>query len=412
MELELSNVKAELTVNANISRRMRSSLSGAGLALLVAFSMIFVEGCGSGKFFIPECQAYNTCSSSGGGTSGGGGTSANSSYAYVANYNPGTIAGFPVPKTAFTSLSGTSYALGTPPSAIAANPNGTLLFVATAAGGVFVYLINPSTGVLTLGNNGQPVTSTLNPTWMTVDPSGNWLFMVSNSSPQLLIFQINPTDGVLTQTNQGTIQLSNGNPTQIYVTPNGAHVFVGLGLGGADTFLFNPVNGMVSNQSHIRPLINGGSSDNTFGSDNKSTYLFIGEAGAGIRVLAIGSNGTLNEIPGSPFPSQLGPQSIVVDPTNKFVYVANRTVNVITGYSLATTGALKQLASSPFQTGSGPTQMALDPTGKYIFVICSGGNPDLQVFGFDATTAGKLDSVASATTGTQPAGAISLSVVP
>ena len=374
------------------------------IGVFVAVCMSLVTGC-SGPFFIPVCQAYNNCPSS------GGGNSTNGSYAYVANYNPGTITGFAVPKTSLTSLKGVLYTLGAQPSAMAANPKGTLLYVANVSG-VFVYVINTNNGSLTLGNNSTPVVSALNPTWLTIDPSGNWLFMVSNSSNQLLIFQINPKNGVLTQTNQGTIALSTGNPTQVYITPDNNHVFVGLGTGGTDTFLFNRNTGLVSNQLHIRPLINGGSSDNTFGADNKSAYLFIGEAGSGIRVLSIASSGALNEISGSPFQSQLGPSSIVVDPSNAFVYVANRTANVITGYSLAATGVLTQLSSSPFQTGNGPTQMSLDSTGSYLLVISAGGNPDLRVFKFDAATPGKLDIVTSTSTGTDPVAAISLSVVP
>jgi 6-phosphogluconolactonase len=56
--------------------------------------------------------------------------------------------------------------------------------------------------------------------------------------------------------------------------------------------------------------------------------------------------------------------------------------------------------------------MSLDSTGQYLFVVNSGGSPDLQVFSFDATTGGKLDSVTSVATGTDPTGAVALSVVP
>ncbi len=390
-------------------------------ATVLALCILGVTGCG-GKFFIPLCQAYNTCTTTcTAGTTctttpGSGG--AYSSFAYVANSNQGTLAGFPIPSTTFTSLTGASYTLGTPPSAMVASPKGKLLYVATSAGSVFVYVIN-SNGTLALGNNSQPVTSTLNPTWMSIDPSGNWLFMVSNSSPQLLVFQINPSDGVLTQTSQGTIALDTGNPTQVYITPNDKNVYVGLGLGGLDGFVFDSVNGTLSNHIHVRPLINGGSADNAIGADNNSAYLFIGEAGSGVRVLTIASNGALNEISGSPFlqqnlgsNSQLGPSSIVVDQTNTYVYVAYRTSNEIIGYTLGTGGTLTALSSSPFQTGSGPDAMALDPTGKYLLVTSLYGNPDLEVFSFDATVGGKLDSVVSTPTGTQPAGAIALSVVP
>jgi 6-phosphogluconolactonase len=79
---------------------------------------------------------------------------------------------------------------------------------------------------------------------------------------------------------------------------------------------------------------------------------------------------------------------------------------------LGTTGTLTPLSSSPFATGSAPNAMSLDPTGKYLFVVNSGGSPDMQVFSFDATTLGKLDLVTSVATGTDPTGAVALSVAP
>jgi len=373
-----------------------------GSALLAAIVLIGTTGCNG--FFMSVCQANNNC----GG--GGGGTGTYSSYAYVANANnTGTLAGFPVPTGTFTTLTGATYTLGTTPTALAATPNGAFLYVATLAGSIFVYSIGTN-GVLTLGNGGSPVVQALYPTWMTIDPSGNWLFVVSKSSPQLLIFQIDTSTGVITQTSQGTVPLNPGSPTQVYVTPNNQYVYIGLGPGGTDGFTFNSTTGVVSSQVHLVPI--NGASDNTFAADNNSAYLIVGEAGSGIRVLTIGTGGSLKEVTGSPFASQLGPQSIVVDPSNTYVYVANRTANVITGYTLGTGGTLTPLSSSPFSTGSQPTQMSLDSTGKYLFVVNSGGSPDLQVFSFDATTAGKLDSVTSVATGTDPTGAVALSVVP
>lgn len=381
--------------------RLRISLAGVLCGLAIVFLAVVVPSTtGCSGFFIPVCQANNDC---------GGGNGTYSSYAYVANATIGTIEGFPIPTAAFTTLTGTSYSLGTPPSALAATPNGTFLYMATAAGSVFVYTIGTN-GALILGNSGSAVTSTLNPTWMTVDRSGNWLFLVSKSSPQLLIFQINTSTGTLTQSSQGTIPLDSGNPTQAYVTPNNQYVYVGLGLGGTDGFTFNSSTGAVSNQLHLAPL--NGASDNALAADNNSAYLIVGEAGSGIRVLSIGANGALKEVTGSPFASQLGPKSIVVDPSNAYVYVANSTANVITGYTLGTGGTLKALSSSPFTAGTSPVAMSLDWTQKYLLVVSSGGSPDLEVFSFDAIVAGQLDPVASVATGTDPAGAIALSDVP
>ena len=366
-------------------------------ALLAAIVLIGTTGCSG--FFVPVCQETNSC---------GGGGGSYSSYAYVANAALGTIAGFPIPTATFTTLTGTNYNLGATPSAMTATPKGTFLYFA-AAGSVFVYTIGTN-GALTLGNNGAAVVQSLNPTWMTVDPSGGWLFLVSSSSNQVLVFQINTSTGTLTQSSQGTVLLSTGNPTQVYVTPNNQYVYIGLGLGGMDGFTFNSSTGALSNQLHLAPI--GLASDNTIAADNNSAYLFVGEAGQGIRVLTIGTNGALKEITGSPFTSQLGPKSIVVDPSNTYVYVANSTANVITGYTLGTGGTLTPLSTSPFTAATNPIAMSLDSTGKYLFVASNGGSPDLEVFSFDVTNGGQLDTVTSVATGTDPAGAISLSVVP
>jgi len=362
-----------------------------------------LSGCGSGKFFVPPCQDTNSC--------GGGGSTAYSSFAYVGNQTVGTIAAFPLPTAAFTSVSGTSYNLGTPVSALAATPTGTFLYVAITQGSILVYSIGAN-GVLTQGNNGSAVASTLLPTYMTVDPSGNWLFVVSSSSHQLLMFQINTTNGILTQNSQSPILLASGNPTQIYVTPNDQNLYVGLGAGGLDAFAFNSTTGALSNHLHYAPLSSAGVADNAIAADNNSAFLFVGETGSNLRVFTIGTGGALTEISGSPFQTQLGPKAIVVDPTNAYVYVANSTAGVITGYTLGAGGALTPLSSSPFTTGSVPVAMSLDSTGKYLLAISNGGNPDLQIFSFDATHPGALDTVATAATGTDPAGAISLSVVP
>jgi 6-phosphogluconolactonase (cycloisomerase 2 family) len=319
----------------------------------------------------------------------------------------------PIPSTTFTSLSGTSYSLGTPPSAVAATPNGTFLYLATTSGSILLYTIGTN-GALTLANNGTAVATTLLPTWMTVDPSGNWLFVVSSSSNALLQFQINTTTGLLTQPGSSTgVGLHTGSPTQVYVTPNDQNVYVGLGTGGMDSFAFNSTTGALTNQLHLSPLGSAGQADNAIAADNNSAFLFVGESGSGIRVFTISSGGALKDISGSPFTTQLGPSSIVVDPTNTYVYVANKGANVISGYTLAASGSLTPLSNSPtISTGSAPVSMSLDSTGQYLLVINNGGSPDLQVFSFDATNAGALDLVTSGSTGTDPTGPISLSVVP
>lgn len=466
---------------------MRSAKAARLFLLLFFASLPVMTGCSN--FFIPVCQAYNTCTASTSAptisslspTSGSSGTSvtitganftgatavtfgstaassfnvvsstqitavapagsgtvgvvvttsvgasnsvsftygtapATASYIYVANQTAGTITGLSLSSGTLAAIPGASYNLGTQPNALATTPNGSLLYLALQqTGSVYVYGVS-SKGALTLGNSGQQVTSTYLPTYMTTDRTGNWLFLVSTSSPTLLEFQINPSTGVLVPppgNPSASITLAGGTPTQVYITPNNQFVFVGLGTAGVEIFAFNPSNGALSSNplllKSLNPNTNG---DNAISSDANSQFLFVGETGSGVRVFTIGSNGTLKEVAGSPFSMVGAPDAIAMDPTNTYVYVSNHTSNTISGYTLGSTGTLTPLSTSPFTVGTAPIAMSLDASGQYMLVASFGGGPDLQVFSFDTASPGKLDVVTSTATGADPTGPISMAVAP
>jgi hypothetical protein len=56
--------------------------------------------------------------------------------------------------------------------------------------------------------------------------------------------------------------------------------------------------------------------------------------------------------------------------------------------------------------------MAEDSTGSVVLLVNSGGTPDLDVYTFDATTSGKLDSALTSATGTDPVGAVAIAAAP
>lgn len=355
---------------------------------------------------------YNTpASTSGSGGSSGSGSSATAGYVYVANENSGTIAGFSLSGGKLTALTGSPYALGTTPSALAATPDGTRLYMASpTSGGIFLYTIG-STGEIAIGNSQQALVTTSSPTYMAVDTTGSWLFVVSSLTPAMVEYQINPTTGALTPVAGNTYALNGGTPTQIYITPNDKNLYVALGTGGVDSFGFTSSTGALNNHANLASLNPSTNGDNALGSDSNSKYLFVGETGSGIRAFTIGANAALTPVSGSPFPSSLGPSSIAVDPTSTYVYVTSKTSSVITGYTLSSSGSLALLSTSPFLTGRAPIAISLDPTGKYVVVASSGDYPDIEAYSFDSTSLGKLDSSDTQATGTDPTVPISMAVV-
>ena len=110
---------------------------------------------------------------------------------------------------------------------------------------------------------------------------------------------------------------------------------------------------------------------------SQPTYLFLLE-GKGvptgtIHVFSVNSlTGGISEVPGSPFNAGLTPQYLALDPSGRFLYVANQQSNDITAFSVnSSNGSLTELPGSPFPIGSQPVAMGIDPTGRFLYVSAS-----------------------------------------
>ncbi len=114
-----------------------------------------------------------------------------------------------------------------------------------------------------------------------------------------------------------------------------------------------------------------------------------------------GVTGTLTPVPGSPFPENPTikgefPWAVAVDPTGKFVYVANYYAANVRAFAIdQNTGALAQVPGSPFPAGGIPRGLTVDPAGRFVYVA-SGyrGSPGIvSAFTIDANS-GALTPVA------------------
>src|SRR5205085_5276504 len=81
------------------------------------------------------------------------------------------------------------------------------------------------------------------------------------------------------------------------------------------------------------------------------------------------ATGALTQISGSPFTAGANPNSVAVDPSGEFAYVANSASTSISGYTITpSTGALTAIAGSPFSApvGSLPRAVTVHPNGKFL----------------------------------------------
>jgi 6-phosphogluconolactonase len=71
------------------------------------------------------------------------------------------------------------------------------------------------------------------------------------------------------------------------------------------------------------------------------------------------ATGALTAITGSPFASPQ-PAAVAVDPTGKFVYVANLSAGTVSAFAIAAAdSSLTPLTGSPFAAGLQPTAIAI-----------------------------------------------------
>jgi 6-phosphogluconolactonase (cycloisomerase 2 family) len=260
------------------------------------------------------------------------------------------------------------------PTAIAGTPNGKFLYLATSDGAVYLDTI-ASNGNLQAGNNGNAVANVTQPTWMSMDRTGKWLFIASSAAGGVQEFQIDATTGALHSVAQ-SLALDSGKPTEVYVTPDDQKLFVALGQGGVDGFPFDAATGTVGIRQHIAPL-HTSSADNVLTSDSASRNLYISEANTGIRAFSIGGGATLQEISSSPFGSpQSVPTSMVMEASSGDLVTANSATNTITQYSIAAGGALTVVSRSSSPTDTSPTALILDENGRDVLSISKDAVPN------------------------------------
>jgi 6-phosphogluconolactonase (cycloisomerase 2 family) len=357
---------------------------------------------------------------------GGTGTGTASGVFYVLNQKTNQVVGFSFPtgSTTPTAVTGGSANLGAAGLTMTISPNGSFLYVSTAAG-IYLYTIG-SGGTLTLGNNGQVISA--DPAFaMTVDPSNAWLLEAITGTGTLSAIPILPTTGLYDSTLQvATAALPNSNVQQVAISPSGAanpYVFVALGAGGTAVLPFTAANSNPFGNESTIAVKNSQGAANTVAVDPTNRLVYVGETVAvtgtqtgGLRAFAIGAT-SLTEISSTPFATGgTGPSAIL--PTANYVYVANKAVSGsadgnITGFTITSTaGAYSLTTVNTIGAGVGTLGLAEDSTGTYLLAVNPGGSPDLNTYTFDTTTPGKLDAGATSATGTDPVVAVAIAAVP
>ena len=188
-------------------------------------------------------------------------------------------------------------------------------------------------------------------------------------------------------------------PRALRINPSGTVVAAALGSAGELLFSFDSTTATLTQLSQTLPP--SVTSDYGIAWDSTGNYLFVVRTGtaAGLVVEQVATNGALTPTTSTVYTTGNNPYAVALDTTGKYVYVANHGDSTISGWSIGTNEALTAISGSPFASGSGVSTLGADSTAMYLFASAQSGTPDLSVYSFDATTAGKLDALTSTATG-------------
>jgi 6-phosphogluconolactonase (cycloisomerase 2 family) len=315
-----------------------------------------------------------------------------------------------------TELAGTPYTVGDGAQSLVIHPSGKFLYVANPGQGEndislfdiasngYLTEVPPRTTVAPLG---------VLPKLLLMDPSGNYLYVMNATSDNISVFSIDSKSGVLTQVvgspfSVGGLTLT---PLDMQLTPNGNFLYVSVNGGQAESsngsiFGFSVNAGAL--QLLTPPFVNAdGVNPNGLAVDPSGKYLYVANTQSqSISILSILPSGALEDnVQGSPLADiYTDPVSLLLDPKGQFLYVANNGSNNVAVYSIdSSTGLPTALTTSTsafaFTTESSPSFLVEDPNGRYLFVGNQGNGAGIQAFGVNS---GNLNPLITYSVGNTP----------
>jgi 6-phosphogluconolactonase len=252
---------------------------------------------------------------------------------------------------------------GTGPISLAQTPAGTFLYVANqGSGDIDIFTIDPSTGNLGLAN-GSPFQITPGNT-----PASHPSSMAITSDGKLL-FVSDPTLGTVSEfsiASNGSLTAVGGSPFS--VGAGATPTFVTVDSSSRFLYVSDPAHNSVLGftiQSNALTPINGspfaaGTQPLGMTAAPQGALLFVANHGSNnVSAYAIDANtGALAPVSGSPFATAgKGPNFVAA--TSTLVYVTDQTTNDISAFAIGTNGTLTPVSGSPFNVAVSPVGMTV-----------------------------------------------------
>jgi 6-phosphogluconolactonase (cycloisomerase 2 family) len=306
---------------------------------------------------------------------------------YVSDPQNNQVVGFAVNNNtgALTILSGSPFALPSSgplsrPWGMAVDPKGEFLYVSNSTpalngpnGGTDVLAIDSTSRKLTVVP-GSPFQDA-DVGFVTIDPSGEFLFSVSNLGS--VADTVDPNTGIPTPVAGSPFQLPFGmscalypcNPVSLVEDSTGGYIFVVAydGFQCFQTVLSFSIDAASGALNLVGSALQFGENCQPppFAITTSGNFVYVSDNPGvddpgGVHALSLApATGALTEVSGSPFPPGTNYGGLVVTADGKFLYQASASTNTINVFAIdPTTGALSPVGS-PVAAGTGPLILAV-----------------------------------------------------
>jgi 6-phosphogluconolactonase (cycloisomerase 2 family) len=317
-------------------------------------------------------------------------------FAYVANADVNTLSIFKVAgKNEQLTAIGTVPSAGVDPIYLELHPSGEFLFVTNLASNTIAsFEIHPITGALTLVA-GTPVPTGSAPRNIAIDPSGKFLYVSNVSSNDISGYVI--SNGALTEV-AGSPFATGLAPYGLTVSDSGRFLYVtNRDSNNVTAYSIDAATGSLSQIAGSPFTAGSGARDISLSASGDFAFV-TNRFSNDVTVFSVDAvTGALTQIAGSPFPAGTDPRALTVDPSGQFLYVGNTLSNDLSAYAIDTeAGSLTPVPGSPFSAGLVPLGLETDPKGKFLYVS-NQGSKDVIQYAIDEDTGAltKVDEVPS-----------------
>jgi len=305
-----------------------------------------------------------------------------SKFLFVADQAPDKISVFSIdPNTgALTAVTGSPFPVCGPSCSavyLALLPSDGFLYAALAgpADKIAVFTVNGASGGLA-PLTGSPFPGGFSSAYgLTMDPLGRELYVSDGFSGALWAFNINPQTHVpvLVPTSPFVAQFD---VTSVATDLKGNFVYA-PSYASYETQMFTVDHSTGSLKSPVK--LRGPADPHAVWFTTGSAavkyvpeFAYVANSGSNsISEYSINTNGTLQELTGSPLADSNGPISVAATPSGAFVYAVDAN-HKVSGYSVGGSGTLTAVPGSPFSGFTVPTALATDPSNTYLFIVDQG----------------------------------------